>query len=231
MAIYHFSAKVISRSSGSSALASAAYRAGLRLYDERLDRHHDFSNKSGVIHSEVLTPENAPDEFRDRESLWNAVEAAEKRIDAQLAREIEFAIPRELSQDQAIELARDFVEREFVAEGMIADLNLHWDLGADGQPKPHAHVMLTMREVDENRFGAKVRDWNRTELLEHWREDWASHVNERLAELGIEARIDHRSFEAQGIGLEPQHKIGPAAARMGGEGLEPDRLEEHREIA
>ena len=98
-------------------------------------------------------------------------------------------------------------------------------------PKPHAHVMLTMREVDENGFGAKVRDWNRTELLEHWREAWESHVNERLTELGIEARIDHRSLEEQGIALEPQNKIGPAAARMADEGLERERLEQHRQIA
>ena len=169
--------------------------------------------------------------FGSARSLWNAVEAGEKRKDAQLAREVEFAIPRELTKEQGIELARDFVQAEFVDRGMIADLNVHWDIGADGQFKPHAHVMLTMRSVDENGFGAKVREWNRTEQLEHWREAWATHVNERLAELGIEARIDHRSLEAQGIELEPQHKIGPAAARMAGEGLEPDRLEEHREIA
>ena len=231
MAIYHFSAKVISRANGSSALASAAYRSASRLHDERLDRDHDFTNKSGVIHSEVMTPKDVPEELRERESLWNAVEAAEKRKDAQLAREVEFAIPRELTREQGIELARDFVQAEFVDRGMIADLNVHWDIGADGQFKPHAHVMLTMRSVDENGFGAKVREWNRTEQLEHWREAWAVHVNERLAELGIEARIDHRSLEEQGIELEPQHKIGPAAARMAGEGLEPDRLEEHREIA
>ncbi len=231
MAIYHFSAKLISRAHGSSALASAAYRSAERLHDERLDRHHDFTAKSGVVHSELLTPENAPEEFHDREKLWNAVELAEKRKDAQLAREVEFAIPRELDQKQGIDLARDFVEREFVSRGMIADLNVHWDIGADGEPKPHAHIMLTTRSVDENGFGAKVRDWNRTELLSHWREAWAEHVNERLAELGIEARIDHRSFKDMGLDLEPQHKIGPAAARMAGEGLEADRLEEHREIA
>jgi Ti-type conjugative transfer relaxase TraA len=114
---------------------------------------------------------------------------------------------------------------------MIADLNVHWDVGADGVPKPHAHVMLTMRAVDENGFGAKVRAWNRTDLLEHWRAAWGAHVNERLVELGVAARIDHRSLEEQGIALEPQHKIGPAAARMAREGLEPDRLEEHRDIA
>src|SRR4029077_15541444 len=114
---------------GSSALASAAYRSASRLYDQRLDRHHDFSNKSGVIYSEVMAPAEAPEEFRERESLWNAVEAAEKRKDAQLTREIEFALPRELDQSQGIELARDFVKREFVARGMIADLNVHWDIG------------------------------------------------------------------------------------------------------
>ena len=231
MAIYHFSAKVIGHANGSSALASAAYRSASRLYDQRLDRHHDFSNKSGVIHSEVMAPAGVPEQLRDRESLWNAVEAAERRKDAQLTREIEFALPRELDQSQGIELARDFVEREFVARGMIADLNVHWDVGADGGPKPHAHVMLTMRAVDENGFGAKVRAWNRIDLLEHWRAAWGAHVNERLTELGVAAQIDHRSLEEQGIALEPQHKIGPAAARMAREGLEPDRLEEHRDIA
>jgi ATP-dependent exoDNAse (exonuclease V) alpha subunit len=231
MAIYHFSAKIISRANGSSALASAAYRSASRLYDERLDRHHDFSNKAGVVHSEVLLPEGAPEHLSDREKLWNAVEAAELRKDAQLAREIEFAIPRELDQVEGIRMARDFVEREFVTQGMIADLNVHWDIGADGEPKPHAHVMLTLRDVDENGFGKKNRGWNRTDLLEKWRERWAEHVNIRLAELDIDARVDHRSLEAQGIDLEPQHKIGPAAARMVVQGLASERLEEHHAIA
>ena len=231
MAIFHFSVKVISRASGSSAMASAAYRAGERLHDERLDRDHDFSNKAGVVHSEVMLPENAPEHLSDREKLWNAVEAVEVRKDAQLAREVEFAIPRELTQAQGIELARDFVGQEFVARGMIADLNVHWDIGADGQPKPHAHVMLTMREVGEDGFGAKVREWNKTELVQEWREHWAGHVNERLAALDIDARVDHRSLQAQGIDLEPQDKIGPAASRMAEQGLEAERLAEHVEIA
>ena len=231
MAIFHLSVKVISRSSGRSAVASAAYRGAERLHDERLDRDHDFTNKNGVVHSEVMLPEGAPQEFADRENLWNAVEAAEKRKDAQLAREVEFAIPRELTKEQGIELAREFVEAEFVAKGMIADLNVHWDIGKDGLPKPHAHVMLTMREVSKDGFGAKVRDWNRTELVEQWRERWAEHVNERLAELDIDAQVDHRSLEAQGIALEPQDKIGPAASRMGVRGLEAERIEEHRAVA
>ena len=231
MAIYHLSVKVISRSAGRSAVAAAAYRCGGRLHDERIDRTHDFTNKGGVVHSEVLLPEGAPEHLSDREQLWNAVEATEKRKDAQLSREVEFAIPRELDQEQGIALARDFAEREFVESGMIADLNVHWDIGADGLAKPHAHVMLTMREVDGDGFGAKVRDWNRTDLVERWRERWADHVNQRLAELDIDARIDHRSLEAQGIGLEPQDKVGPAASRMEGRGLEAERIEEHRAIA
>jgi Ti-type conjugative transfer relaxase TraA len=231
MAIYHFSVKVISRASGRSSLAAAAYRSASKLYDQRLDRDHDFSNKSGVIHSEVMLPETAPEHLSDRETLWNEVEAFEKRKDAQLSREVEFAIPRELNQQQGIELARDFVQSEFVDRGMIADLNVHWDIGADGQPKPHAHVMLTMREVGPDGFGAKVRDWNRTEMIEQWRERWADHVNQRLAELDIDACIDHRSLEAQGIELEPQDKIGPAAQRMGERGLESERIDDHREVA
>ena len=236
MAIYHLHVKVIGRKSGASAVASAAYRSGLRLRDERLDRAQHFSAKRGVVHSEVMLPENAPEAWRDRERLWNNVEAFEIRKDAQLAREVEFALPREMTQAQGIELARDFVQAEFVDRGMIADLNVHWDMAEDGMPKPHAHVMLAMRAVDENGFGQKVRDWNRTEMVERWRERWAEIANERLAELDIDARIDHRSLEAQGIALEPQSQIGAPARRIEdrgieGESNEADRAEMHREIA
>ncbi len=232
MAIYHLHVKVIGRKSGSSAVASAAYRSGSRLRDERLGRHQDFSAKRGVVHSEVMLPENAPKEWSDRERLWNDVEAFEIRKDAQLAREIEFAIPREMTQAQGIELARDFVRGEFVDRGMIADLNVHWDMAEGGMPKPHAHVMLTMRAVDESGFGQKVREWNRIEMVERWRERWAEIANERLAELDIDARIDHRSLEAQGIALEPQSQIGAPAQRIEGEGIEAaDRADMHREIA
>ena len=232
MAIYHLHVKVIGRKSGSSAVASAAYRSASRLRDDRLERSHDFSNKRGVVHSEVMLPEDAPEAWSDRERLWNDVEAFEVRKDAQLAREVEFALPREMTQAQGIELARDFVQAEFVDQGMIADLNVHWDMAEDGTPKPHAHVMLTMRSVEENGFGQKVRDWNRTEMVERWRDRWAELTNERLAELDIDARIDHRSLEAQGIGLEPQTQIGAPAQRIEGEGLEAaDRADMHREIA
>ena len=231
MAIYHFSAKVISRANGSSAVGSAAYRSAERLHDDRLDRNHDFTNKSGVVHSEVMLPEGAPERLGDRSTLWNEVEATELRKDAQLSREVEFAIPRELTEQRGIELARDFVQTEFVERGMIADLNVHWDIGADGLAKPHGHVMLTMREVGEDGFGKKVREWNETGQLEQWRERWASHVNDRLAELDIDATIDHRSFSDQGIDLAPQNKIGPAALRMAQEGLERERIADHVAIA
>ena len=231
MAIYHFSAKVISRANGSSAVASAAYRGAERLHDDRLGRDHDFSNKAGVVHSEIMAPQGAPERLNDRTTLWNEVEAGEKRKDAQLAREVEFSIPRELDQQQSVQLAREFVEKQFVERGMVADLNVHWDFAEDGSPKPHAHVMLTMREVGPEGFGQKVRDWNSTELLKEWREAWADHVNERLAELDIDARIDHRTLAAQGIDLEPQHKIGPAASRMPEQGLEAERVEDHVRIA
>ncbi|UFZ03175.1 Ti-type conjugative transfer relaxase TraA [Bradyrhizobium ontarionense] len=236
MAIYHLHVKVIGRKTGSSAIAAAAYRSGSRLRDERLGRDQDFSGKRGVVHSEVMLPENAPEAWGDRARLWNDVEAFEVRKDAQLAREVEFALPRELSEAQGIELARDFVRGEFVGLGMIADLNVHCDMAEDGMPKPHAHVMLTMRSVDENGFGQKVRDWNRTEMVERWRERWAELANERLAELDIDARIDHRSLEAQGVALEPQSQIGAPAKRIEvrgitGEVCEADRAEMHREIA
>jgi Ti-type conjugative transfer relaxase TraA len=232
MAIYHLHVKVIGRKTGQSAVASAAYRSASRLHDERQGRAQDFTAKRGVVHSEVLQPENAPEAWGDRGRLWNDVEAFEVRKDAQLAREVEFAIPREMTQAQGIELARDFAQSEFVGLGMIADLNVHWDNSEDGMPKPHAHVMLTMRAVDENGFGQKVRDWNRTEIVERWRERWAQLANERLAELDIDARIDHRSLEAQGIALEPQSQIGASAQRIEGEGIEAtDRAELHREIA
>ncbi|HXW21923.1 MAG TPA: Ti-type conjugative transfer relaxase TraA, partial [Rhodomicrobium sp.] len=232
MAIYHLHVKVIGRKAGSSAVASAAYRSASRLRDERLERSHDFSAKRGVVHSEVMLPEEAPEQWSDRERLWNDVEAFEVRKDAQLAREVEFALPREMTQAQGIELARDFVQAEFVDRGMIADLNVHWDMAEEGTPKPHAHVMLTMRSVDEDGFDQKVRDWNRTEMVERWRERWAELANERLAELDIDARIDHRSLEAQGIALEPQSQIGATAQRIESEGIEAaDRADMHREIA
>ncbi|MEI5689110.1 Ti-type conjugative transfer relaxase TraA [Sphingomonas kyungheensis] len=231
MAIFHFSAKVISRANGSSAVASAAYRSASELQDERLGRSHNFSNKAGVIHSEVMLPQSAPERLNNRTVLWNEVEAGEKRKDAQLAREVEFSIPREMNEKQGVALARDFVAEQFVKRGMVADLNVHWDRAKDGSPKPHAHVMLSMRDVGPEGFEQKNRDWNAPELLQRWREAWGCHVNERMVELGLEGRIDHRSYADRGIELEPQHKIGPAAMRRLDRGEDAERADDHRRIA
>src|SRR5215217_8029186 len=149
----------------------------------------------------------------------------------QLAREVEFALPREVSREEGVALARDFVTEQLVSRGMVADLNVHWPVDAQGEAKPHAHVMLTMREVGPEGFGLKVSAWNRVAELQGWREAWTQSANERLAALGHEIRIDHRSFKDQGLDLEPQNKIGPAGMRREERGEAAERAAEHRAIA
>jgi Ti-type conjugative transfer relaxase TraA len=241
MAIYHAHIQVIGRSSGRSVVAAAAYRAASELYDASQNRTHDYTTKQGVVHSEIMLPDGAPSRWEQgttkaslhaaRSTLWNEVEATERRKDAQLAREMEFAIPRELPRAEAIRLARDFVREQFVDQGMVADLNVHWDVGEDGGLKPHAHVMLTMRQVTPAGFGPKVREWNVTGLYEGVRQRWAELANEYLAEHGHDVRIDHRSYAEQGIALVPQHKIGPAGARRAARGEDAERAAEHLAIA
>jgi len=231
VAIYHFSAKVIGRSTGRSAVAAAAYRAAERLHDERLDHDHDFTAKADPVHREIMLPEGAPSRWQDRATLWNEVEARERQHNSQLARDVEISLPRELSRAEAVALARDFVREQFVSRGMVADLNVHWGVGADGEAQPHAHVMLTMRRVAGDRFGPKARDWNDRALLGGWRERWAEMANARLHELGHDARIDHRSYAEQGIPLEPQHKVGPAGMRRAERGEDAERRDEHDDIA
>ncbi len=226
MAIYHFTSKIIARGAGKSSVASAAYRAGEKLYDERQERVMDYTRKQDVTFKEVFLPEGAPKWMGDREKLWNVVEAVEKRKDAQLAREIHFSLPRELSKEQNIELAKEFVKNEFVSRGMIADLCIHDGMAKDGGEQPHAHVMLTLREVAEEGFGLKERSWNDKGGYMLWRESWAEHANKYLAMNGIEQRIDHRSYAEQGIDLIPQNKIGPVNLRE-----HERKLMEHQEIA
>ena len=245
MAIYHFSAKVIQRSQGRSAIAAAAYRAAEALHDETLGRTFNYLAKPGVVHSEILLPDGAPARWLDRAALWNEAQHVERRKDAVLAREIELALPRELSQAEAIALVRDFVREQFVARGMVADLNVHWGQSGDGgreadsQAQPHAHIMLAMRRVvsgpeghpEEGGFGLKERAWNDKALLRTWRARWAELVNAQLAEAGIDVQVDHRSNAARGIDLEPQNKVGPAGARRAVRGEDAERADEHRAIA
>lgn len=258
MAVYHLSAKVISRSAGRSAVAAAAYRSGERLTAERDGLTHDYSRRHGVEHTEIMAPDSAPEWMRDRGPLWNAVEAVEKRKDAQLAREIEISLPRELTPDQRVELVRGFVRDAFVSRGMVADVAIHCPTASDGREQPHAHVMLTTRElIPQQGFGGKNRDWNRAEALGGWRETWAEHQNRALERAGHDQRVDHRSLEAQrgealeiangnsrpaperqqaqeraeGLDREPQPKLGVAAAGMERRGLASDRGDQLRAVA
>lgn len=226
MAIYHFNGTVVSRSQGRSAIASAAYRSGEKLYDEKQERFMNYSRKQDVVFKEILLPADAPVWMADREKLWNAVERSETRKDAQLAREFNFALPKEFSKEQNISVAKEFVQNEFVARGMIADLCIHAGRSKNGQEQPHAHVMLTLREVGPNGFGLKNRTWNAKENLMHWRESWAEHLNHYLALNGIDKRVDHRSLANCGINLTPQVKIGSINLKD-----HERRLEEYQRIA
>ena len=180
MAIYHMHATVISRASGGSAVAAAAYRSGENLIDERTGEQHDYSRRDGVDGAEIIAPEGAPDWVRDRDRLWNSGEAAEKRKDSQVAREVRVALPRELDPEQRRELVRGFVKAEFSGRGMVADVSYH-----DGNSvNPHAHILLTTRELHSDGFGGKDRSWNSKELLSGWREQWAESANRALEGAG-----------------------------------------------
>jgi Ti-type conjugative transfer relaxase TraA len=204
MAIYHQTTKMVKRSDGRNAVAAAAYRAGISLYEEATGLTHDYSKKMGVEHSEIMAPEGAAAWVFDRQVLWNTVEAAETRKDSQVAREVEVGLPIELTKSEQIELLRDFVQREFVSRGMVADFSLH----LDNPENPHAHILLTTRDLTAVGFGQKNRDWNDRAELMGWRRGWAEVTNEHLASAGLGVRIDHRSYKEQRLGLIPGRKIG-----------------------
>ena len=219
MAIYHCSVKVISRSDGRSVTGAAAYRSGSAIADERTGVTHDYTRKTGVDHVELLLPVNAPDWAHDRSRLWNAVEKIERRKDSQLAREVEVSIPRELRRDQMLALVRDFAHDQFVSRGMIADVAFHH---LDGD-NPHAHILLTMRDIHPDGFGKKNRDWNSRDLLQAWRIEWERHANAALERNGFDQRIDHRTLAAQGIDRTPQIHLGPNVIQMEQRGIRTDR--------
>ena len=210
MAIYHFHAKMVRRNLGQSTIAAAAYRSASKIYEQATGITHDYTNKRGVEHAEILAPENAPAWVFDRHTLWNTVEASEKRKDAQLAREIEVGLPIELEDREQVALLRDFVNREFVAKGMIADIGIH----RDNPQNPHSHILLTTRDLTPEGFGPKNRSWNTTQQLLNWRRGWAEVTNEHLIEAGLGVRIDHRSYREQNLGLTPGVKIGVGKERQ-----------------
>jgi len=226
MAIFHLCAKMIGRSAGRSATAAAAYRAGCRIEDARTGEVFDYTRRSGVREAFILAPADAPAWVANRAALWNRAEAAEKRKDAQVAREVEISLPSELPHEERRRLVVEFIQSEFVVQGMVADVAMHAP-GREGDKRnEHAHILLTLRALATDDFGQKNRDWNRTELLERWRARWAAMVNERLAAAGLDSRIDHRSLEAQGIAdRPPTEHLGPAASALERRGIDTERGE------
>jgi Ti-type conjugative transfer relaxase TraA len=221
LAIYHLTAKVISRARGQSIAAAAAYRSGSALRDERYGLTHNYTRNRKAAHSEIMSPAGAPAWVHDRETLWNRVEAGERRKDSQLARAIEIGLPVELSHAENVALVRDYIAQEFVSKGMIADFCIR----RNDPNNPFAHILLTLREATPSGFGPKMRHWNRKSNLLEWRSAWAERANQHLARAGHAVRIDHRTLEAQQSELTPGRKIGVERGRQGEQTL-PSHLKE-----
>ena len=233
MAQYRFSAQVIKRSDGRSAVAAAAYRSGERLIDERLDMPFDFEKRGGVEHTEIMAPDGAPESFNDRAALWNAVEAAEVRADAQVAREVQVSLPHEMTFEQRQELVREFVQEAFVSKGMVADVAMHTPDPEGDQRNYHAHIMLTTRQIEGEGFGKKERDWNSNSQLKDWREQWADIQNRHLEKaLGPDApKVTHKSLQDQGKAREATIHLGPTASAIERKGERSDRGDVNRAVA
>ena len=218
VASYHLSAAPIKRSAGRSVVAAAAYRAGESLHDGY--ELHDYTRRSGVLETAIIGPDNAPEWAFDRERLWNTVEGVEKRGDAQLAREVRLALPCELTDEQRADLVFAYCRDTFVKDGMMADIAIHRPDRHGDQRNHHAHVLLTMREIDGDGFAAtKQRAWNRKEALQEWREQWEVYSNRALEAAGSENRIDHRSFKDRGLDLQGTVHLGPKQSGMERRGI------------
>lgn len=235
MAIFHLSAKVISRKSGQSVIAKAAYNARAALTEERTGEVKDYRRGAGLLFSGLYIPTHAPDWAQDRAQLWNAADRAEKRKDAQLAREYEVAIPHELTDEQRRYLVQDFIRENFTRKGYAADVSIHAP-DRDGDPRNyHAHILVTDRRIEADGFAAdkKERQQSKADMkaeLEALRERWEKTTNRHLERHGIEARIDRRSLDAQGIDREPTQHLGPYATRLERDGEPSERGDLNREI-
>ena len=251
MSAYHFHVTQIKRSKGQSAVACAAYRSGEKLFSEYYGESSDYTRKRGIVHSEILLPSHAPPEYSDRRSLWNAVEKAEPHPKAQLAYSFDIALQNEFSIEENIALARRFLLDEFVSKGMICDFAVHLPDRKDGIQNPHFHVLCPMRSLDENgqwrakqrreyvldECGERIRDksgdyvfnsvpttdWGNPETLEHWRKAWCDICNSKFEEKGLDERIDHRSYERQGVELLPTVHEGPTVRAMEKRGIQTEK--------
>ena len=252
----HFSISITSRGKNQSAMAGASYYLGQKLYSEyEHEWKYPHSDPKRVRYTEVMLPPNAPPEYADRQTLWNAVDAAEKSNKAQTARRFTITLPRELTFEQNLSLIREYCAKQFVDKGMICDLYYH----DSGNGNPHVHLMLTMRAMDEqgrwlpktktayvlDENGERVRgdngnwlrermdtvDWNDQKYAEIWRHEWEIAQNNALEVAGRTERIDMRSYERQGItDLEPQIHLGPEAAALERKGIPTTRGEHNRTI-
>ena len=256
---YHFSVTQIKRSAGQSAIAAAAYRAGEKLHSDYYGQDSDYTRKSGVVDKGVLLPSHVPRQYSDRQVLWNEVEKAEKHPKAQLAYSFDFALQNEFSMEENIAIAREFIQRNFVDLGMIADYAIHLPDPKDGRPpNPHVHVMCPIRPMEPGgKWGAKQKrlyrlnadgsracdakgrelfdarpttDWGTPERLETWRHAWAEINNTHFAQHGLDARIDNRSFEKQGIPQIPTIHEGPNVREMERRGIRTEKGDRNRWI-
>ena len=254
IAIYHCNISIVSRGKGKSAVAAAAYRSGEKITNEWDGMTHDYTRKRGVVHTEILLPPHAPPSFSDRATLWNSVELYEKAGNAQLAREIDAALPIELSREEQIRLVREYCSSQFVSRGMCVDFAIHdTDSG-----NPHCHIMLTMRPLDErgawaakskkeydlDENGERIRlpsgrykthkvdltGWNDKGNALLWRKAWADISNAYLERAGSPERIDHRSNAERGIDELPTVHMGVAACQMEKKGISTEKGELNRNI-
>ncbi len=251
MALFHFHVTQVKRSAGQSVVASAAYRAGEKLYSEYYGEVRDYTHKKGVICSGIVLPPQAPVEYQDRATLWNAVEKVERGKTAQLAYSFDIALQNEFSLEENIALARQFVSEQLVSRGMIADFAIHQPDKKNGIQNPHFHILCPIRPIEENgKWGYKQRrvyrldeggnrimgedgkslfdavpttDWGQPETLEHWREAWAAMVNAKFEEKELTCRIDHRSYERQGVDQLPTVHEGVSVRQMEGKGIRTDK--------
>ena len=250
----HFDVKIIQRSKRQSAVASAAYQSGERLFSEYDQKQKYYSHKSEIVHTEIMLPPHAPPEYADRNTLWNAAEAIEKQWNSQLARRFVLAIPRELPRSQYADLIRDYCREFFVSKGMIADFAIH----DKGDGNPHAHILLTMRAMDEqgkwlpksrkvydlDENGERIRlasgrwkshkedtvDWNDQKYAEIWRQGWADTANRYLEAIGSPERLDLRSYVRQGIDKIPTVHMGPAVSQLEKKGIQTNIGNLNRDI-
>lgn len=229
MAVYHCSVKTVGRSAGRSAVASAAYRSGVRLKDERTGEIHDYTRKAGIEHTELFLPTGVT---LDREQLWNAAEVSEKRKNSTVAREYEISLPKELDTKQRTELTRDFARHLVERYGVAVDISIHAPSREGDSRNYHAHILTTTRQVTLQGFAAKTRalDDKKTGEIEHIRATWAQLTNQALERAGCPERVSHKSLEAQGINREPTSHLGPAATAMERRGIQTERGELNRSV-